>query len=317
MEEQEQKPPVKIKIKKSKHHHGGHHGGSWKVAYADFVTAMMALFLVLWLVSQGDQKLKESIANYFRSPGVFKTVQGGLLHGSTKIVDKTTPLSNTEEDQPLIAAATALREKFAKLPQFAKYKDQIKIEFTKEGLRIEIIDKAEQVSFRSGSAELTPAAKEILREVATAICDLSNLIHIGGHTDAHVYPDGSTYTNWELSSDRANAARRELEADCVKKEQLQRIIGYANTQPLDTNNPFAPANRRISILLLYNRYLAQNNEPEDDTPDNQNIPEGLKTPHHSETDPAQAKPVVSIQKPKPIEQKVEQTPEMVGAIDKK
>ncbi|MEW6736399.1 MAG: flagellar motor protein MotB [Acidobacteriota bacterium] len=240
------KKPPRVRIKKAKGH-GGHHGGAWKVAYADFVTAMMALFLVLWLVSQGDHKLKESIANYFRSPGAFTTTEGGIFDGAmNSSTDLSTSLSTQDDRQALYSTAALLRKKFSKLAE----SDQVKVDITREGLHIQILDKAERVSFQSGSAELTPAAKEILDEIAITICELPNKIQLGGHTDSYTFPD-QAYTNWELSAERANAARRELVARCVKPERIGRIIGYADTQPLVPDNPFSPANRRISIMLLW------------------------------------------------------------------
>ena len=244
----EKKP--RRRIKKVKGHGGGHHGGAWKVAYADFVTAMMALFLVLWLVSQADTKLKSAIANYFRSPGVFDQQAGGVIDGPKRVSKDPSPLTTKEEEQALFGLATILRKKFATRPEFANYKDQIKIEMTEQGLKIQIIDKAQQVSFSSGSAELTAEAKAIIGEIAHGICSLPNPILVGGHTDRTTFPPGSTYTNWELSADRANAARRALEGNCVKPEQIRRIVGYADTEPLIPDDPYAVTNRRISITVL-------------------------------------------------------------------
>ncbi len=246
--EEPQKPRRRVKVKKGGH--GGHHGGAWKVAYADFVTAMMALFLVLWLVSQGDQKLKEQIANYFRSPGVFTTVQGGILGGAQK-PNKNVNSKNTKGDpDSLQTAAAQLKEKFSKLSEFTPYNDQVHVEMTEEGLLIQIIDKAEAVSFESGSSVLTPSAKEILKEIAKTICQLPNPIRIGGHTDAYPF-SSSQRTNWELSADRANSARRELEADCVDGKRIKEIIGYADTKPLVASDPYDPTNRRISIVVFW------------------------------------------------------------------
>jgi len=243
----EKKPRRRIKKVKA---HAAHHGGAWKVAYADFVTAMMALFLVLWLVSQADTKLKSAIANYFRSPGVFDQQAGGVIDGPKKVSKDPSPLTTKDEEQALFGIATILKKKFETRPEFAKYKDQIKIEMTEQGLKIQILDKAERVSFTSGSAALTTEARSILDEIAHAICALPNPLLIGGHTDRMLFPPGSTYTNWELSTDRANAARRELEANCVKPEQIGRIVGYADTDLLFPDDPYAVGNRRISITVL-------------------------------------------------------------------
>lgn len=243
----EEKRPIKRIIKKKGHH--GHHGGAWKVAYADFVTAMMALFMVLWLVSQGDQKLKEQIANYFRSPGVFTTIQGGIMGGARNPNKDINSNSNKGDKDSLKTAAAQLRDRFSKLSQFAPYDDQIRIDIVDEGLVIQIIDKADRISFESGSSELTSMTSKILDEIASIICNLPNPIQIGGHTDAHPYPS-NTYTNWELSADRANAARRQLVAKCVEPTRIKKIVGFADTQPLIIEDPFAAGNRRISIMLL-------------------------------------------------------------------
>jgi chemotaxis protein MotB len=246
--EPEKKP--RRRVKKVRGHAGGHHGGAWKVAYADFVTAMMALFLVLWLVSQADTKLKQAIASYFRSPGVFSSQAGGVLDGPKKVSKEPTSMTSKDEEQALFSMASMLKKKFSTTPEFGKYKDQIRIEMTEQGVRIQILDKADRVSFDSGRAELTPGAKSILGEISTAICQLPNPLLIGGHTDRHLFPPDSSYTNWELSADRANAARRALEQGCVKPEQIKRIVGYADTELLVPEDPYATANRRISITVM-------------------------------------------------------------------
>lgn len=245
----EDAPKPRRRPKKAKGH-AAHHGGAWKVAYADFVTAMMALFLVLWLVSQADTKLKQAIASYFRSPGVFDTMQGGVLSGNKKVSKEPEKLDSSENEQALIGVAEALQKQFETRPEFSRAKDQVKIEITDEGLRIQLLDKADRVSFASGSAELGAEAQAVLSEIAQGICTLPNKINIGGHTDSRVFPSDTGYTNWELSADRANAARRTLEANCVKPEQIRRVIGFADTELLVPGDPYSPANRRISITVL-------------------------------------------------------------------
>ena len=245
-DEPEKKPRRRIKKVAG---HGGHHGGSWKVAYADFVTAMMALFLVLWLLSQADTKLKAAVANYFRSPGVFNSTDGGVLSGP-KVVSEDPSADSASEQNMFDAIAERLKKNISANPELMAFKDRVKIEVTDEGLRIQIIDKADRVTFASGSAQLSAEAKLLLTEIAKAACQLPNPIAIGGHTDKNLFPAGSTYTNWELSADRANAARRALEGGCVKAEQIRRVIGYADTELLYPNQPLAAANRRINITLL-------------------------------------------------------------------
>jgi chemotaxis protein MotB len=250
MAEKNQEKPAPRRSRKKPKGHAAHHGGAWKVAYADFVTAMMALFLVLWLVSQADTELKEALANYFRSPGVFDTIDGGVLSKSTDVSKDPAILSSKDDEVSLFSVAQSLQEKFSTRPEFAKYKDKVQIDVTDEGLRIQLIDKADSVSFPSGSSELTEEARMILTEIANDICNLPNKINIGGHTDSYVFPTEKGYSNWELSTDRANAARRLLESVCVKPSQIHRIVGFADTEPLVSGNPFAPANRRISITVL-------------------------------------------------------------------
>jgi chemotaxis protein MotB len=274
----EEAPKPRRRVKKAKGH-GGHHGGAWKVAYADFVTAMMALFLVLWLVSQADTKLKEAIASHFRSPGVFDSVRGGILNQAKKVSKEPTSLTSKDDEQMLFSVAQTLQKKFSTRPEFTKYKDQVKIDVTDEGLKIELIDKADKVSFPSGSSELTEEAKSVLTEIASGICELSNKINIGGHTDSLPFSGANGYTNWELSADRANAARRVLETVCVKPGQINRIVGYADTVPLVPGDPYSPANRRISIMVL------RGTQPAASEPTSDENKSEIRRPNKTENEP--------------------------------
>ncbi|MGH9944222.1 MAG: OmpA family protein, partial [Pyrinomonadaceae bacterium] len=157
---------------------------------------------------------------------------------------------NKDNEQALYSTAELLQKKFQSRPEFSSHKDQIKVDMTDEGLRIQIVDKADRVSFGSASAQVTPEAEAILKEIALGICELPNLLRIGGHTDRHVFPPSSPYTNWELSADRANAARRVLNANCVRPEQISRIVGYADTELINPSDPYSHDNRRISIVVL-------------------------------------------------------------------
>jgi chemotaxis protein MotB len=157
-----------------------------------------------------------------------------------------------------MGAAALMQQKLEKSPELRADKDKVKIDITEEGLRIQILDKADRVSFTSGSAELAQEARDILGEIARGICNLPNPIFVGGHTDRKLFPEGSIYTNWELSTDRANAARRTLEANCVKPEQIRRVVGYSDTELLIPSDPYAPANRRITIIV---RRLASDAAP--------------------------------------------------------
>ncbi|MEP6847337.1 MAG: flagellar motor protein MotB [Acidobacteriota bacterium] len=288
---EEKKPRRRVKKARG---HGGHHGGAWKVAYADFVTAMMALFLVLWLVSQADTKLKQAIASYFRSPGVFDSMKGGVLSQAKKVSKEPSSQTSKDDEQVLFSVAQTLQKQFSTRPEFSRYKDQIKIDVTDEGLRIQLIDKADRVSFGSGSSDLTSDAQAILAEIANGICSLPNKINIGGHTDSRVFPSNNGYTNWELSADRANAARRVLEANCVKSDQIHRIVGFADTEPLVPDDPYSPANRRISITVLRAVPVSQpapgelNGDDKDSAnpkpePEAKQTPAAAKTPDSAET----------------------------------
>jgi len=293
--EPEKKPRRRVKKVKG---HAAHHGGAWKVAYADFVTAMMALFLVLWLVSQADTKLKQAIANYFRSPGVFDQQAGGIVNGPKKVSKDPTALTSKDEEQALFGMATMLKKKFDTRPEFSKYKDQIKIEMTEQGLRIQILDKADRVSFSSGSAAVTTEARAILEEIARAICTLPNPLLIGGHTDRQQFPPDSVYTNWELSADRANAARRILETTCVKPEQIRRIVGYADTEPLLPDDPYAVANRRISITVLKTFGPGASSTAESQSQEQEKLSEQISTKVSEKPAAAVGAPVKPVERPR-------------------
>ncbi len=269
------------------------------MAYADFITAMMALFLVLWLVSQADIEVKQAIASYFRSPGVFDTQAGGVLDGPKKVSKEPTDMTSKEEDQALTSIAAMLKKKFQTRPEFSAIRDQVKIDVTEQGLRIQIVDKADRVSFASGSAAVAAEASAVLAEIARGICNLPNPIQVGGHTDRHLFAPGSTYTNWELSTDRANAARRTLEANCVKPENVKRVVGHADTELLFPDDPFAPANRRISIIVLRQLPVPGTNEESKPAGDHTGSEPDKKTPEDDEkkaSDETHASPVVSSEK---------------------
>jgi len=275
-QEPEKKPRRRIKKVKG---HGGHHGGAWKVAYADFVTAMMALFLVLWLVSQADTKLKEEIANYFRSPGAFTTARGGVLPGASDLSKEPKKLSAEAEQSTLMGIAQSIQKKFDTQPEFSKAKGKIRVEVTEQGLEIQIVDKAKNVSFAVGGSELNQEAKAILGEIARAICQLPNPIKIGGHTDARVFPSANGYSNWELSADRANAARRTLQNACIKPEQINKIVGYADTVQIHPKDKYHPSNRRISITVLRMfdpKEAEEENGEKDETQENAEVKPNIK-----------------------------------------
>ena len=267
----EQQPEVKIRIVKKKGGHGAAHGGAWKVAYADFVTAMMAFFLLMWLLNSVDQNTKAGIAGMFQDANFFNTERGkeilanhgkGILPGGRGMapgpdgdggtdVTFENPGAAEEEHKALESTAEAIEQAFQKDELLQAFQDQISMDFTDEGLRIQIQDKAAQVLFDSGSAKLKPYTLSILKEIAKELGKLPNRVVIGGHTDSQQYAN-KAYTNWELSAERANAARRVMEsaAGGLRADQVRRVTGYADTIALEGKDPKDPQNRRISIIVV-------------------------------------------------------------------
>ena len=276
----EAKPPIIVKrIKKAAH---GHHGGAWKIAYADFVTAMMAFFLLMWLLGSTTKGDLEGIAEYFRTP-LKVALQGGsgsgdsssIIQGGGKDLTRTTgQVAKTEKPVEkktinLQAAQAELeRQEFMRLrelksrleaaieasPTLRAFKNQIRIELTPDGLRIQIIDEQNRPMFDIGSAVVKDYTREILREIAKILNDVPNRISLSGHTDAKPYAGGERgYSNWELSVERANASRRELVAGGIEEKKIIRVVGLGSAVLLVRDDPFNPQNRRISITVLNQR----------------------------------------------------------------
>jgi chemotaxis protein MotB len=246
-----------IVVKKAARVHHSHHGGAWKVAYADFVTAMMAFFLVMWIVGQSKQT-KEAIAGYFRDPVAFENKVGagsGVLPGADSGLQgggRPVPAPPTDVKSAtatLERAAEHLREALTQAPQFAGMKDRIEIQVTEEGLRIELLEAPNDGFFGSGSAAIKPDTVLILTIIAQELSKLPNRVAVEGHTDQRPYLAGQQYTNWELSSDRANAARRVLEEAGLTKGQVVEVRGFASTNLRVPTDPLAAQNRRISIVV--------------------------------------------------------------------
>lgn len=254
------KPQVIVKIKRKGGHGGGHHGGAWKVAYADFITCMFALFMVLWLLTQADLKLRQDIARYFRN--------SSILSGGSQIGDQTAP-AHSRKSRPLDASlavvpgageeletlrghAKALQRALEQNPSLAAIRDSVRLKVTEEGLEIQVIDSGapgrKDLLFDISSAGLKPALIALLVEIANELGKLPNRIEIGGHTDARPFPAGSQQSNWDLSYARANAARQVLEDNGLYPNQVQRVVAYADTKLLNTEDPLADENRRLSIL---------------------------------------------------------------------
>jgi chemotaxis protein MotB len=235
---QNETPPIII-IKKVVGH-GGHHGGAWKVAYADFVTAMMALFIVLWLMNSSEQ-VKKSIAGYFRDPSGKTSGQGTGQAG----VGETIALAKPDMNQ----LQTKLEEAMKRLPELEKLKDQVQMTVTGEGLRIELMESETGTFFVSGNAQPTDQGREMLQMLATETGKLKYSLLIEGHTDSRPFTAGGNYSNWELSSDRANAARRIMEASGLRPNQVAEVRGFADQRLRNPGDPTNPSNRRISVIV--------------------------------------------------------------------
>jgi len=251
-------PKVVRIVRKKKGGHGGHHGGSWKVAYADFVTAMMAFFMVMWLLSM-DQKMKDAIEGYFSNPVGFKK---GFSAGSNVIANGNSPageqkpplrvLLRAAEEKRFVQLAADIKEKINDTDQLRLLGAKVEAVKTKAGLRIELIESGNgQTFFPNGSSTMTPVTISVLRVIGEELKGLRTPLIIEGHTDARAFGDNASYTNWELSSDRANAARRELEAVGIDPSRIIEVRGMADKHLRVPKNPLDPANRRISILLPF------------------------------------------------------------------
>jgi len=244
-----------IIIKKKKHDHG-HHGGAWKVAYADFVTAMMALFIVLWVLGQ-DDAIKESIARYFKDPIGFSDKGKNVLEGNSSEllnIDLEKQLQQREtEKQELKKMGEQILSELSDDPDFTDITDQIKIEIVDEGLKIEIVDSADDIFFEIGTAQLKPEAAKLLQKIGDYLSKLPNKIVIEGHTDSRQYNTikDAGYTNFELSADRANSARRALLLSLINVNQIDEIRGHADRKLRDKSDPFNIVNRRISIIVKF------------------------------------------------------------------
>jgi chemotaxis protein MotB len=231
--------PIIIKRRKAVH---AHHGGAWKVAYADFVTAMMALFIVLWLLSSSEET-KKAVGGYFQDPsGKGKQMGSGLAGVGESLSLHKEDLSQLKEklDQAIRSA-----------PELAKIRDQVKITVTGEGLRVELLETALGVFFESGNPRPSKSCVEVLNKLAEELGKMPNTIVVEGHTDSKPMGESTDYTNWELSADRANAARRVMLASGLRPTQIVQIRGFAAQQPFKKDDPADPSNRRISVIVQY------------------------------------------------------------------
>lgn len=234
----EKHPPIIVKKKRGTQQ--GHHGGAWKVAYADFVTAMMSLFIVLWLMNT-SKSIQEAVGGYFRDPyGASKKVGHDI--GAGEPVAYKQDLEKVKDQ--ILKAMQAM-------PGFDKLKSQIEVTVTTEGLRIELLENPAGTFFENGKAQPTETLEQVLRILSVQAGNLPNPISIEGHTDSRPFSDTSSYGNWELSADRANAARRLMEQSGLREGQVTQIRGYADQKLRKPNNPEDASNRRISVLIQY------------------------------------------------------------------
>jgi chemotaxis protein MotB len=247
--------PVVIVRRIKKGH--AHHGGAWKVAYADFVTAMMAFFLVMWLAAQ-DSRIRQAVAGYFQEPGllpheqsnsVMASGQGGIDANGIAVINRKPNDVLEAEQRALVKAAENIKEHLIKLPEFAQLRNQIEFTVTSEGLRIELIDRSQSSFFANGSSALVGESEKILVVMAQEIGKLANDVVIEGHTDSRQYSNDARYGNWELSADRANAARRVMESQGLRTGQVHAVRGFADTYRRIKDDPLDPRNRRVSIVV--------------------------------------------------------------------
>ena len=253
-------------IKKVKKIAAGHYRGAWKVAYADLVTAMMALFIVLWILSQSDQVTK-SVAGYFRDPvGFTDGGQPSVLEGENQetpaVMEVPIPQRRGRgtEGEPMEqwrARAARIQVALSKIPSFSAYKDQIELAITPEGLRISLIESEETPLFQVGSTDLNQDAHEFLHAIAAEISELDNHVILEGHTDSRPFGAGSDMTNWELSSGRAHSARVVLEKAGVDPDRVFEVRGFADRQLYNPLDPEDSRNRRVSITLLSEEAFAE------------------------------------------------------------
>ncbi|MFZ0309737.1 MAG: flagellar motor protein MotB [Candidatus Sulfotelmatobacter sp.] len=243
-----------IVILKKKGGHGGHHGGAWKVAYADFVTAMMSLFIVLWLLNS-SKKVQEAVGGYFKDPSGTAEKIGSTMAGSGENFILTKDNMPKLKDQ--------LEQKIRQLTDFEKLKSHIDMTVTSEGLRIELMESAAGTLFDNGSPKLNNDGQELLITLAQELGKLPNKISIEGHTDSQAYALSGNYGNWELSTDRANAARRLMQANGLGIGQVTQVRGFADQRLRKPDNPLDPSNRRISLIV---QYTVLNNDAGDAKP---------------------------------------------------
>jgi chemotaxis protein MotB len=268
-----------IIVKRIKKVSGGHHGGAWKIAYADFVTAMMAFFLLMWLLGSTTKGEQQGIADYFSTP-LKVALQGGtgsgdsssVVTGGGKDLNRTVGAKargeieapkrtynlqalraelERQEGEKLAALQAKVEGVMSNNPKLLEFRSQIRVDMTSEGLRIQIVDDLNRPMFDSGSAQVKDYMRDILQETGRVLNEVDNRVSLSGHTDTAPYGNGvKGYSNWELSADRANASRRELLAGGLLEDKIVRVLGLAASVPIDSQDPGAAVNRRIAIIVM-------------------------------------------------------------------
>ena len=297
-----------IIIKRKKVVAGGAHGGAWKIAYADFVTAMMAFFLLMWLLGSTAKGDLSGIAEHFQNPlkvssqggsgsgDATSVLQGGgkdltrqagqVKRGDVEAKKSTSKEAQAEfrrkEQERLETLKADIEKMIEQTPQLAQFKKQMLLDITSEGLRIQIVDEQNRPMFDSSSADLKPYTRDILRQIGKSLNGVANRISLAGHTDASQFSGGEKgFSNWELSANRANASRRELVIGGMDDSKVLRVVGLASTVLFDKNDPLNSVNRRISIVVLNQKTemaILQEEGPESEVGEDELLPEGLKLP---------------------------------------
>ncbi|MFB3909628.1 MAG: flagellar motor protein MotB [Candidatus Eisenbacteria bacterium] len=258
--------PIQIVVRK-KRHTGGHHGGAWKVALADFMTAMFSLFLVLWLVNQSSD-VKAAIAGYFADPlGRSNESGSSIVPGEGAPLNQMRMRSQSDvldmQRDMLRQKGRELENRLAQAPDLESVRPYVKIEMTEDGLRIELMESPGGIFFESGNAVPSPRGAEVLALLGSELGTLPNSVRIEGHTDAYPYRGDGSYTNWELSADRANTARRILTGNGMREGQVTQVIGLADRQPREGADPYDALNRRITITMLLGGEISPPQKPAD------------------------------------------------------
>jgi chemotaxis protein MotB len=273
------KPKPTVVIRRAKRRHHAFHGGTWKIAYADFVTAMMAFFLLMWLLGSTTKGELQGIAEYFNNPLRVGLTGGSgsgdsssvLQGGGTDLTRTTGQVKKGEvEAKKRTVNLQALKAELLKIeairmkklmndlemvrdtdPRLKAFRDQIRMDITKDGLRIQLVDDQNRPMFDTGSAAVKGAVRDLLRTIGRVLNEVENKVTLSGHTDAYAYQNGRNgYSNWELSADRANASRRELIAGGMAEDKIYRVVGLAASAPFNAQDPMDPANRRITIIVM-------------------------------------------------------------------